>query len=220
MSAKAELVEALRSARGRGERPSAPDANLRGADLRDANLRDADLRDANLRDANLRDANLWGANLRDANLRDADLRGANLWGANLRDADLRDANLWGANLWGANLWGANLWGANLRDADLRDADLWGANLRDAGIVGLGETPSGGALIFPTPTGWCMQVGCWQGTPDDLRELIAQDDGWPEASGPEIARRRPYLEAVLTHVDLITAEHPDLIGSLAKKWGTE
>jgi uncharacterized protein YjbI with pentapeptide repeats len=159
---------------------------------------------ANLRGANLRDANLWGANLWGANL-----RGANLWGADLRDADLRDANLWGANLWGANLRGANL----------RGADLWGANLRGAGIIGLGETPSGCAILFPTSDGWVMQVGCWRGSPDDLRALIARDEGWPEATGAEVARRRPYLEAVLMHVDLVTAEKAHLIDELAAKWGT-
>ncbi len=179
----------LRNARAAGRRPSAPYADLRGANLRDADLRDADLRGADLRDANLRGANLWGANLRDADLRDADLRGA----------DLRDANLRGANL---------------RDADLRDA-----NLRGAGIVGLGETPSGGALIFPTPDGWVMQVGCWRGTPDALRALIAKDDGWPEARGAEVTRRRPYLGLILAHADLITAEKAHLIPALAEKWGT-
>ncbi len=128
---------------------------------------------------------------------------ANLWGANLRDADLRDADLRDANLWGANL---------------RDANLWGANLRDAGIVGLGETPSGGGVLFPTYKGWIMQVGCWCGSPDDLRALIAKDDGWTEETGDEVKRRRPYLEAVLIHVDLITAEKADLIPALAEKWG--
>ena len=64
----------------------------------------------------------------------------------------------------------------------------------------------------------MQVGCWRGSPDDLRALIAKDDGWPEATGDEIKRRRPYLEAVLIHVDLITAEKADLIPALAEKWG--
>lgn len=103
-------------------------------------------------------------------------------------------------------------GANLLGADLRGASLWGA-----GIVGLGETPSGGALVFPTPDGWVMQVGCWRGSPDDLRALIAKDDGWPEARGEEVARRRPYLEAILTHVDLIVAEHADKVPALAAKW---
>ena len=77
----------LRSARSEGKRPSAPDANLRGA-----NLREADLRGANLREANLHEADLRGANLRGADLYGANLRGANLRGANLREADLYGAD--------------------------------------------------------------------------------------------------------------------------------
>ena len=64
----------------------------------------------------------------------------------------------------------------------------------------------------------MQVGCWRGTPEDLRKLIAKDDGWPSARGTEVARRRPYLEAILMHVDLITAEFAHLVPELAEKWG--
>ena len=78
------LVDDLRTARSRGVRPEAPDADLRGANLRDANLRGAYLRGANLRGANLCDADLRGANLCGADLRDADLRGANLCGADWR----------------------------------------------------------------------------------------------------------------------------------------
>ncbi len=208
-------VDELRVARKNGLRPAAPDADLReanlwGANLWGADLREADLRGANLRGADLREANLWGANL----------RGANLWGANLQRANLLGANLWGANLRGADLREANLWGANLQRANLSGANLWGANLRGAGIIGLGETPSGGALIFPTPDGWVMQVGCWRGSPDDLRALIAKDAGWPDARGTEVARRRPYLEAILAHVDLIVAEKADLIPALAEKWGAK
>ena len=148
------------------------------------------------------------ANLRYADLIDADLRGADLRGANLRDANLR---------------GADLRGADLTDADLTDADLIDANLRGLlrfGIASLVNTPSGPALIFPTPGGWVMQVGCWRGTPDYLRALIAKDDGWPEARGAEVARRRPYLELILAHADLITAEKADLIPALAEKWGAD
>ena len=135
-------------------------------------------------------------------------------GANLRRANLRDANLSGASLWCANLRDANL-----RRADLSGANLWGANLRDAGVVALGATPSGNALIYPTPDGWAMCVGCWKGSPDELRSLIDQEHGWPEASTTaERAHRRPYLALVLAHADLVMAEHPDLVPALAERWG--
>ena len=87
------LVDDLRTARSRGVRPEAPDADLRGADLRGA-----DLCWANLRGANLRGANLRGANLRGANLRGADLRGADLCGADLCWADLCWANWRGLHI--------------------------------------------------------------------------------------------------------------------------
>ena len=165
--------------------------------------------------ANLWGANLWGANLRGADLRGADLWGANLIKANLRGADLTEANLCGANLWGANLCGANLWGADLRGADLRGADLWGAS---GGLLQIAVgLPSGGLTLYPTPDGWHLTVGCWSGTPDDLRTLIAQDDGWPEATGDEITRRRPYLTAALALVDLYTADNADALAVVVDRW---
>ena len=123
-------------------------------------------------------------------------------------------------LWGADLQGANLWGADLRDANLRDANLWGANLQDIGglTMQLRGMPSGELILFPRPDGWWIRVGCWDGTPDDLRELVAADDKWPEAEGAEIARRRPYLEAALALVDLHIAEHPGVIEDLSQRWG--
>jgi len=128
---------------------------------------------------------------------------------------LWDANLRSANLQYANLQGADLQGANIQDADLRDADLQGAVLSVMRVSGM---PSGDLLAFPCPDGWWIRVGCWEGTPDDLRELVAADDGWPEAEGAEIARRRPYLEAALSLIDLHVAAHPGVVESLAQKWG--
>ena len=198
------LIENLRTARARANRPSAPGANLRGADLSGANLLGADLLGANLRGADLSDANLWGADLWGADLRGANLRGANLWGADLR----------GANLWGADLRGADLSDANLSGANLRDANLWGA----FAVMQLRGMPSGELITYPTPEGWHTVVGCWSGTPSELRTLIASDDGWPEATGLEVARRRPFLEVALTLVDLHIARHPDVITELAEQWG--
>ena len=142
------------------------------------------------------------------NLRNADLRNANLRGANLRNADL-----WGANLRGADLWGADLWGANLRGADLRGAmgDALGLLLSVQGL------PSGRAVLFPTPAGWQLQVGCWEGTVDDLSALIASDEGWPEAEGDECAERRPGLEALIVMCRAHIAARPRVVPDLAQHW---
>jgi uncharacterized protein YjbI with pentapeptide repeats len=206
-------VDELRSACAGGKIPSAPLANLCGANLYGANLRGA-----NLYGANLRGANLYGADLRGANL-----RGANLYGANLRGANLRWANLYGANLYGANLRGANLYGANLRGANLRGANLYGANLRGAnlygaeGAYGLPDTPSGQGWIEVTPGGHVLHVGCWSGRVADLRAMIAPDSDidWPEARGAEKDRRRPYLQLVADYADLVIADHPGDIEECAR-----
>ena len=182
-----QLVEA----RERGERPVAPDANLRGADLRDANLRGADLRGADLTDANLRNANLRGADLRNANL-----RGANLGGADLTDADMTGANLRGANLRGANL-------------------IWAA--RAAQILHLVGLPSGETIFMPTPTDWYLTVGCWEGSLEDFKNLIASDEGWPAARGAEVTRRRPSLQAVAALCEAHVGLYPNIIDELANKW---
>ena len=222
--------------RERGERPVAPDADLTGADLRGANLTGVNLRGANLGGADLRGADLSDANLRAANLRGADLRGADLTVANLRAANLRGANLTGANLtWAnlraadmtdANLRGANLGGANLSDADLTGANLTGANLRGANltwaasaarILHLEGLPSGETIFMPTPGGWYLTVGCWEGNLEDLKNLIASDEGWPEARGAEVARRRPLLQAVAALCEAHVGLYPTVIDELAEKW---
>ena len=182
-----QLVEA----RERGERPVAPGANLRNANLRDANLRGADLRGADLRNANLRNANLRGADLRNANLRNANLGGA----------DLTDADMTGANLRNANLRGANL--------------TWAASA--ARILHLDGLPSGETIFMPTPTGWYLTVGCWEGELEDFKNLIASDEGWPAARGAEVTRRRPSLQAVAALCEAHVGLYPTVIDELAEKW---
>ncbi|AUH68493.1 pentapeptide repeat-containing protein [Gordonia sp. YC-JH1] len=171
----------------------------RGADLGGADLGGADLRCADLRDANLRYADLGGAELGGADLRGADLGGADLRCANLRGADFRYANLRGANLWDADL----------RDADLRDADP---------ILSVTGLPSGHAILTPTVSGWALRVGCWTGTIDGLRTLIAQDDGWPEAEGDQIAVRRPMLAALADMCEVWAADRQWALDAVIEKWG--
>ena len=126
----------------------------------------------------------------------ADLRGVNLRGVNLRDADL----------YGANLTGINLRGANLR---------WSA--RAARILHLEGLPSGETIFMPTPGGWHLTVGCWEGNLEDFKNLIASDEGWPEARGAEVTRRRPSLQAVAALCEAHVGLHPNVIDELAEKW---
>ncbi|MGC0144429.1 pentapeptide repeat-containing protein [Pseudactinotalea sp. Z1732] len=137
--------------------------------------------------------------------------GADLRGANLRGADLRDANLRGANLRGADLRGANLRGANLRGADLRDAV--------GGILQITGLHPYQATLVPTCHGWRLTIGCWTGTVQDLRTLIASDDDWPEARGEEVARRRPLLAALADVCDAHAAAHAADLAAVAH-WARE
>lgn len=165
-----------------------------------------------LRDADLQAADFQGANLQFANLQDA-----NLWGANLRFADLQAANIQGANLQFADLQGADLRGADLRGADLRDALL---SYCFFGGLQISETPSGQVTLIPTCDGWRMQVGCWSGTPAELKDLISQDEGWPVAYGKEVLRRRPYLEAALALCEVHMADNAKVIEVLKARWGDD
>ena len=149
--------------------------------------------DVNLYRADLREADLRGANLYWADLREANLSWANLRGANLYEADLR-----GANLYGANLSWARLYGANLREADLRGASVSHPLLSC-------DTPSGRLTLVPLHDHWHLRIGCWTGTTDDLRTLIAGDD-WPQAEGAEQDKRRPVLAAIADLVDAHIAYH--------------
>ena len=146
----------------------------------------------------------------------ADLRGVNLRGVNLRGADLT-----GADLRGVNLRDADLYGVNLRDADLRWANLRWANLRwsarAARILHLEGLPSGETIFMPTPGGWHLTVGCWEGNLEDFKNLIASDEGWPEARGAEVKRRRPSLQAVVALCEAHMRLHPKIIEELAEKW---
>ena len=143
--------------------------------------------------------------------------------ANLGDANLGHADLGYADLGYANLRHANLGYANLRHADLRHADLRGANLRYATGAGgaclsVQGLPSGRAVLYPTRDGWLLTVGCWGPRPvDALETLIASDEGWPEATGAECARRRPSLTLLVGLCRDHIARHPDTVAELAVRW---
>lgn len=164
------------------------------------------------------------ANLRRVDLSWVDLHGANLRRVNLSGADLRVADLSGANLCGADLRGADLSGVDLRGADLREANLCGADLYEANLCGglwdglcIDGIHPYRCLLAPTPDGWEVTVGCWSGTVTELRSLIASDDGWPEATGEQIAERRPPLSAFCDLCDVHMAAHPSVIVNLAARW---
>ena len=168
---------------------------------------------------NLRNSSLGGVDLSAANLSGVDLCGADLRGADLRGASLYGVDLCGANLYSASLHGSDLRHTNLRDANLRYASLRDANLYDATWFGLriDGLPSRPPTPTPTPNGWDLSVGCWYGTPDKLRALIAKDEGWPGAKGDEITRRRPYLEAALALCEVHMKDNADYIKELKEKW---
>ena len=157
-----------------------------------------------------------GKSLRDANLRDADLRNAYLRDADLRDANLRYADLRNADLRYADLRYADLWNADLRDADLRSADLRG--VRE--VLSITSLPSGHATLMPTPGGWQLRVGCWTGSTAELRELIAQDTGWPEAEGEQVTARRPMLAALADMCDAWATDQQHILDAVTTKWGND
>lgn len=220
-AAKAALIKSLRSTHARGEQPKSlrgrdlRGVDLSGADLRNVDLSDADLQDADLRGAFLQNADLHGADLRYANLRDAYLRYTNLWRTDLRCADLRYANLRSAGLQSADLRDADLTGADLRGAHLNDAGLRGALGGVFEVTGLHPYQ---AVMVPTVNGWRLRIGCWEGTAEDLRDLIAQDDDWPEARGAQVTARRPLLNVLADMCDVHAANRKDDLDAVMKRWG--
>ncbi|OLN14879.1 hypothetical protein BUE64_10515 [Corynebacterium diphtheriae subsp. lausannense] len=169
---------------------------------------------------NLQGANLWVTNLRFADLRGVDLQAANLRGSDLQGADLQDANLQGADLQDANLQGADLQHASLRDADLQGADLRFADLHDCTWAGLQikQLPYNQAILTPTRKGWRIRIGCWDGTPEELKTIISKDDGWIETGGDENHLPCSYLESVLTLCEAHMKNNAKIIEDLKAKWG--
>ena len=86
------------------------------------------------------------------------------------------------------------------------------------ILSVTGLPSGHAILTPTVSGWVLRVGCWTGTIDGLRTLIAQDDGWPEAEGDQIAVRRPMLAAIADMCEVWAADRQWALDAVIEKWG--
>lgn len=142
-------------------------------------------------------------------------KGVSIYCADLRNADLQGVHFRHAELWNVDFRGADLRRAYFDRADLRGANLRGADLSGAGLVGARLAPTDGLTFYAGPSGpghlipldangkhdrdgeWHVTIGCWQDkTLDDLRALINDEAEWPEATGYERDRRRPYLRAVL------------------------
>ena len=136
-----------------------------------------------------------------------------LTAATLREV-LGLSTLGGADLGGAYLRGADLRGAYLRGADLRGADLRGANLR--GLLTCTGLPSGDITLLPAVDGWWLKIGCWSGTPAELVEMASQDEGWPEARGDEVVRRRPGLLAAAALAEAHIATFPDEVARVQRE----
>ena len=134
-------------------------------------------------------------------------------------SNLRGVLFFDTNLSGSDLSNTDLSGSNMRKANLDGTNLFEANLSCArGVVALGCTPSGPALMVPLPNGtWRLDVGCWEGTTTDLRDMIA-GESWPEAIGMEKDRRRPILTTLADLADAQAAYHHDWLQAVVKRWG--
>lgn len=227
-----QVEEAVATARAKGQRPYFRGADLSGLhlahmDLHDVDFRYADLRGTKFRAADLSDADMTGARMSQATFPDADLRRATLDYSDLHQAyfyraDMRDADLRGANLFEADMYRADMRGTDLFCTNLRDADLAYTVLTDANLIGLvlDGLPSGHLIFIPTPKGWHLTIGCWDGTTAELRAMIATDYDWPGAEGEQITERRPMLEAAADMCDAYAASYPHAVAdmkSAANRW---
>ena len=186
-----DVERIIAEAREQGARP-----DLSGLDLSNLDLSNLDLSCLNLSKSNLSRSNLSLSNMSECDLSDADLS----W----------------SNMSGTVLCGSRLRGSNLRWVDLNGADLRWINWD--GLLVEGLHPHYRRLLVPEPEGWWVLIGCWEGTVEELRDLIAKDEGWPEARGSEILQRRPLLSVFADLCDAYAAMKPGVIEALAERWG--
>lgn len=218
-----ERVEGMAAAaRDKDTRLDLRDLDLSGLDLSYLDLPYADLRRSNLTRTNFRHSNLSGASFTRAKMNNAYLCGANFYNAYFCEADLGGSIARHANFHGAYLYRTDMRHVKLRHSNLTDVDLHDADLRYASLIGLlaSGMPSGNLTFIPTPEGWHLTIGCWEGTTAELRAMIAKDDGWPEAEGEKITARRPMLEAAADMCDAYAAAHTEALAeakATADRW---
>ena len=216
------VMEIVSTARTKNERPNLRGLNLTSLDLSGLDFSGADLRDTNLSYSNLSHANLRNTNMAYANMHRTNLHYANLAFANLHNvaatrAELSDTILRHTFMHRADLTGANLSRAYMYSTNFRGADLSGVTMCGLFLDGL---PSGRLILSPTPEGWHLTIGCWEGTIDTLREMIAKDVDWPVAEGEDITMRRPMLEVAAAMCETYAAAHPnalDEVRKTAERW---
>lgn len=65
----------------------------------------------------------------------------------------------------------------------------------------------------------MSIGCWDGTPEELKTLISKDEGGIEA-GHENHLPCSYLEAVFALCEAYMKDNAKVIDDLKAKWGDD
>ncbi|CAB0943011.1 pentapeptide repeat-containing protein [Corynebacterium diphtheriae] len=63
----------------------------------------------------------------------------------------------------------------------------------------------------------MSIGCWDGTPEELKTLISKDEGGIEA-GDENHLPCSYLEAVFALCEAYMKDNAKIIDDLKAIWG--
>ena len=219
------VVEIVAAAHAKGDLPDLRNMNLSGVDLSRLDLSDAIFAKSDLTRTNFGGSNLTRADFTEANLVRAYLSSANCCEANFYSADLGAVTASHANFDSAYMYRTDLRHSYLRYSNLSGVDIHEADLRYANLTGLlaSGLPSGNLTFIPTPEGWGLTIGCWEGTTDELREMIAKDEGWPEAEGEQITERRPMLEGMVAACDAYAAAHPNAVAqakSSADRWNGE
>lgn len=140
--------------------------------------------------------------------------GANLSFEDLSDLDLSDLDLSNFSFAYADLSGANLTGANLTGTDFSNARLSGVRWDGIVLEGLYRYR---CLLIPTVDEWRTRFDYWEGTVDELQDLIDGYD-WPGSEAEEVAYHLPLLQAWVDMCRVYIASHPHVIPELERIHG--